>query len=257
MALMANKQDLIHIRAVQQEKHNQFADENDLYTYCVSARTGDPVPMALLTITTLIAWIAGFLGGNGTYASYVKPYYDINNLNVYPIVDVQRTKGSQLMDAGIVNFDQGSQLVLPKSIGFKNEDIYCVVPIAKVDPKTHTIAPMDTYDFWAVGTNCCSGHIPDFHCGEYSNPMAHYGLRLLDDDAREMYRLAVQEAEAAYNLKADHPIFVNWVQDPYAEVNALSQDGNNQFFGAIGMFCGIQLAVVVGLAACIAYLPQA
>jgi len=43
MALMANKQDLAHIRAVKTEKHQQFADENDLYSYFVSARTGDQV----------------------------------------------------------------------------------------------------------------------------------------------------------------------------------------------------------------------
>jgi len=43
VALMANKHDLSHIRAVKVEKHNQFADENDLYSYFVSARTGDQV----------------------------------------------------------------------------------------------------------------------------------------------------------------------------------------------------------------------
>ncbi|CAK9108027.1 Ras-related protein Rab-28 [Durusdinium trenchii] len=40
-ALMGNKADLSHIRAVKTEKHSQFADENDLYSYFVSARTGD------------------------------------------------------------------------------------------------------------------------------------------------------------------------------------------------------------------------
>jgi len=43
VALMGNKHDLGHMRAVKIEKHNQFADENDLYSYFVSAKTGDQV----------------------------------------------------------------------------------------------------------------------------------------------------------------------------------------------------------------------
>ena len=38
--------------------------------------------------------------------------------------------------------------------------------------------------------------------GEYNNPGAHSGLRLLDDEQRPFYRLAVEQAEAAYSLKA-------------------------------------------------------
>lgn len=48
-------------------------------------------------------------------------------------------------------------------------------------------AENDVYDFWAVGRglwletqkrgiDCCT---PDYQCGEYANPKAHAGLRLL------------------------------------------------------------------------------
>eukprot|EP00401_Gymnodinium_catenatum_P032505 CAMPEP_0117515062 /NCGR_PEP_ID=MMETSP0784-20121206/30387_1 /TAXON_ID=39447 /ORGANISM="" /LENGTH=233 /DNA_ID=CAMNT_0005310869 /DNA_START=106 /DNA_END=807 /DNA_ORIENTATION=- len=57
MALMANKQDLIHIRAVKNEKHNQFADENDLYSYFVSARTGDQVQRSFFRIAADLAGV--------------------------------------------------------------------------------------------------------------------------------------------------------------------------------------------------------
>jgi len=57
LALMANKQDLSHIRAVKIEKNNQFADENDLYNYFVSARTGDQVQPSFYRIAADLAGV--------------------------------------------------------------------------------------------------------------------------------------------------------------------------------------------------------
>jgi len=57
MALMANKQDLAHIRAVKGENHNQFAEENDLYSYYVSARTGEQVDLAFYRIAADLAGV--------------------------------------------------------------------------------------------------------------------------------------------------------------------------------------------------------
>merc|ERR1719245_2416870 len=56
-ALMGNKHDLSHIRAVKVEKHNQFADENDLYSYFVSARTGDQVQPSFYRIAADLAGV--------------------------------------------------------------------------------------------------------------------------------------------------------------------------------------------------------
>merc|ERR1712050_177511 len=57
LALMANKHDLSHIRSVKLEKHNQFADENDLYSYFVSARTGDQVQSSFYRIAADLAGV--------------------------------------------------------------------------------------------------------------------------------------------------------------------------------------------------------
>merc|ERR1719245_1411180 len=56
-ALMGNKHDLSHIRAVKVEKHSQFADENDLYSYHVSARTGDQVQLSFYRIAADLAGV--------------------------------------------------------------------------------------------------------------------------------------------------------------------------------------------------------
>lgn len=46
VALIGNKTDLNHMRAVKLDKHNGFADENDMYSYFLSAKSGDNVSAA-------------------------------------------------------------------------------------------------------------------------------------------------------------------------------------------------------------------
>lgn len=58
MALVANKQDLTHLRAVKVEKHNQFAEENDVFSYYVSARTGLQVHASFYRIAADLAGVA-------------------------------------------------------------------------------------------------------------------------------------------------------------------------------------------------------
>jgi hypothetical protein len=120
--------------------------------------------MAILTKTSIIAWIVAYFAGNWNYHHNMRAYYQVQDLNVYPSVDPSKYRGNQLMDAGMLQFTGHSSLWLEKSIGFKNGDVHCVAPI-KSGNHTHK-----TYDFWAVGLNCCSAHVPSFRCGEYANP---------------------------------------------------------------------------------------
>lgn len=213
------------------------------------AGRGDPKPMGFLTVTSLVGWIVAFLAGGSNYTSFMRPYYDVNSLNVYPSVDPSKYTGSQLMDAGMVHFTPGSALRLDHSIGFKNEDVYCVVPITAGPNSSQS-----TYDFWAVGTNCCSAHMPDYRCGEYTNPLANWGLRLMDDSKKDMFRLAVQQAEASFNLNAPHPIFFYWLSDPTSEVNAYQDDGFKYFMmfvcGAFSVQLFLVLCCLATLASC-------
>ena len=43
LALIGNKTDLFHMQAVKLEKHNSFSEVNSMYSYLVSAKTGDQI----------------------------------------------------------------------------------------------------------------------------------------------------------------------------------------------------------------------
>lgn len=204
-------------------------------------------PMVILAQTSVLAWLVGYFAGDWNYVTNMQPYYEITDLNVYPAVDPSKFEGSQLMDAGMIQFTQGSTLWLEKAVGFKNEDIYCVVPIRAASNVTQL-----TYDFWAVGLNCCSAHRPDFACGEFANPKARWGLRFMDDkylnSQRNMFLLAVKEAEAAYNLNVSHPVFLYWLEDPLAEVDAHEEHGYRTFVNCVFGYASVQLFLVLLLA---------
>lgn len=203
----------------------------------------EPSWLAYLAVATAVAWVLGLTLGDMNYYWNMQPFYDWENLNTYPDVNPAMTEGQSLMDAGRVYFAAGSRLDLKLSTGFKNQDVYCVAPVAMGSE------PLDSYDFWAVGMNCCAGNAADFHCGEYANPHALGGLRLMMDDQRAFYRLAVQQAEAAYNIKANHPLFFHWTQDPNKEMNTYRENGFQYFvmgmftYFAFNFFCVIIAAI--------------
>ena len=43
MALIGNKTDLFHMQSVKLDKHNSFAEQHSMYSYLVSAKTGDQI----------------------------------------------------------------------------------------------------------------------------------------------------------------------------------------------------------------------
>ncbi|CAK0811742.1 unnamed protein product, partial [Prorocentrum cordatum] len=165
----------------------------------------------------------------------------VSSLNSYKGVDPSRVDGQRLLDAGTVEFAAGTRLDLSKSMGFKNSVMYCVAPIVLGD------FPPAVYDFWAVGTDCCSEHSADFACGEYDNPDARSGLRLTSTSQKEYYALAVEQAEATYGVKASNPVFMTWMQDPDLEVGQYWTDAT-RFFALVAILYGLfQAALVAGM----------
>lgn len=57
IALLANKTDLKHLCTVKQEKHNSFADDNNMYSYFLSAKSGDQINATFYRIAADLAGI--------------------------------------------------------------------------------------------------------------------------------------------------------------------------------------------------------
>lgn len=207
-------------------------------TYRVEGR--EPTWFVFLFATCFIAAVWAFQTGSNNFSWNMRPYYETINLNVYPMVDPQTTVGQQLMDMGQVQFVPSTRLDLRMSMGFKDDKVYCVAPIVSGNGSMNM-----RYDFWAVGLNCCSGHASDFACGEFNNPMAHAGLRLVHPELRPYFRLAVQQAEAAYNIKTVHSVFMYFVQDPLGELNAYADAGTKKFVEGVLTFIAVQVLLVV------------
>ncbi|CAK0877934.1 unnamed protein product, partial [Prorocentrum cordatum] len=111
----------------------------------------EPSWLFFLTLSLALAWMLGIAMGYLNYITNTLPYQQMTHLNSYSDVDPGLMRGAQLMDAGSVMFAEGSMLDLNKSMGFKNQEVYCVAPIVKGSGERAT------YDFWAIGIDCCSG----------------------------------------------------------------------------------------------------
>lgn len=181
-------------------------------------RDRDPTWYTFSGLAILVASLLGAALGSQNYKHRMLPFYNVESINSYPAVDPSMDRGQQLMDAGRVYFVEGTTVDTYKATSFRNDDTYCVAPIVSHQEQA-------SYDFWAVGLNCCSEKTADFRCGAIDNPAASAGLRMLNDEERPFFRLAVQQAEAAYKIKAPHPLFFYWMQDPVAEVLKLEAAG--------------------------------
>jgi len=202
---------------------------------------GSPEPTwhTFLFGTVVLAWLLALALGGYNFEMNVTVFNQVNSLHSYKDVDPSRVDGQRMMDAGTIQFATGTRLDVSKSMGFRNSAIYCVAPIIIGD------MPPATYDFWAVGTGCCSEHSADFACGEYDNTNARSGLRLISD--KEYYALAVQQAEATYGVKASNPVFLTWMQDPDVEVNQYWTDALRFFWLVAGLYGIFQAALVAAM----------
>jgi|EP00427_Karlodinium_veneficum_P021067 hypothetical protein len=209
----------------------------------------NPTWYVFLFVTGLLAVILGPIQGDGNFWSNMEPYYNLLNLNDYMSVDPTRMRGQQMMDAGRVTFLKGAVVDVRKAYAFQNMETYCVAPITIYNPGLGTPTPLFAYDFWAVGKNCCGGNSTsnvDFRCGAYNSQTAREGLRLMADDDRAFFRLAVQQAEAAHMVTATHPLFFSWTESAVAEMDGFRAAGYQMFAEVIiGSFCLQMLLVFI------------
>ncbi|CAE8634622.1 unnamed protein product [Polarella glacialis] len=203
-----------------------------------SASEREPSWLIFIAACLFFALISGFTFGQENYTAYSERFYNLQNLNNYTNVYPNLMLGQQLIDAGVVQFAEGTRLEVGKSMGFKNSKVFCVAPIVFGD-KT----PL-SYDFWAVGEDCCSGSQADYHCGAYNNPLADGAIRLMASEDRSFYRLAVQQAEATYNIKAAHPLFFTWSVQPSATIKGWETTAQGQYVVCMMSFLVFQIFLV-------------
>lgn len=184
-------------------------------------RKQDPEPTwyTYFTLTFGLAIFFAWAIGGDIYKNFTLPYLLLKDMKVIGHLDVSKELGQNVMDAGIVYFADGNKIDATRSWHFKQDTVYCVAPIIKGAAGT-AMPETQSFDFWAVGKDCCSVSSSDFRCGAYNNPLARSGMRMLGEEDRQFYRLAVEQAETLYGVMAAHPIFFEWSQDPLEVVNS-------------------------------------
>jgi hypothetical protein len=128
--------------------------------------------LGFLFVMSTIGWIYGYTQANTIYSSCVWPAYNIQQMTSYPNVDPSTAEGNQFMDFGVISFTETATINQSMSMHFKDGVTYCVAPIvghvddkSKSDKSKKKSSP-DSYDFWAVGVDCCEpatrvGHVDD------------------------------------------------------------------------------------------------
>lgn len=159
------------------------------------------------------------------WSAYLRTYSHLAGLEVYERVDPSIVPGLQVQDAGLIDFGEGVDIDRARGgCLVQGGHTYCVAPIlhgGRVLDNLGDAPRFGTYDYFAVGVDCCACPNRDFRCGDWRNPMAHGGVRSKDTESRPFYRLAVDEWAATYEKKLGYPLFFDWVDDPVYRWNAL------------------------------------
>ncbi|CAE8623319.1 unnamed protein product [Polarella glacialis] len=191
-----------------------------LAAYCSRRFDPDPSWFTVTSLMVLACAIIGIVAGLDNFWTFEFGYYTIKDMKVAKKLDPSVSAGEDVMDAGIFEFTAGTQLDAEKTWHFKKGSIYCVAPIIS---NTSRIPLRQTYDFWAVGKDCCSQGASDFRCGSWGSASAHKGIRSLDTKDLKYYHLAVQQAASLYDIMAPHPLFLDWSMDPDLEIASWAQ----------------------------------
>jgi hypothetical protein len=215
-----------------------------LITVCVAInrRKHDPEPtwFIFFSIMVGVAIFSAILLGDYIYNNYSFAYFQVHDLKVISNLDASREHGQNVMDAGMFYFAEGNKIDAMRAWHFKQKTVYCVAPITKGYP---SVPETQSFDFWAVGKDCCSLSASDFRCGAYNNPLARGGIRLMNDHDQAFYRLAVEQASALYGIKATHPVFFEWSLDPKTDMADLHQHGFHRYLAyvafafVVAIFC--------------------
>lgn len=174
-------------------------------------------PLWMLALCCLVV-LPGLIYGSWLWSDNLHDYFGLKRLQSYRGVDTDIVPGDQLQDSGRVEFRGRVEVDRRHGGCFMNMGVtYCVAPITvwgTIASDLGAAPRTGSYDYFAVGKDCCSCPNWDFKCGEWNNPLANGGLRSLDEESRPFYRLAVESWMAAFRKSANHPLFFTWVEGP-------------------------------------------
>lgn len=185
---------------------NKRAAKSKIVGYEVN--TVDPTLWYFFAMTSVVALLLGCLAGQFIFNTNTSMCLAATDLNIISDVDPLSMPSKAFLDAGAIVFLPGTKVNQSMSLGYKDWSTYCVAPV------TRTGLVPASYNFWAVGLDCCNPFGGSFWCGESNNPRAHAGWRLMESDKHVGYKLAVRMAEAEYGIVAMEPMFFRWGEDP-------------------------------------------
>lgn len=202
-----------------------------------------------LSVCIWLALISSTMVSDQLFWKYRWGYYSLEELDTYINIDPAHDQGQTYMDAGQVYFKESTFVAKTKAVAYRENGVYCVAPIirqplenqdgveAVASQGAFTLPPSGTVDFWAVGINCCDPSGAAFTCGQVNGVGARAGVRLMRDDVRPFFMMAVQEWTAKNNLPARHPLFFTWVADPLWEVEKLWTESGTNLMYFLVFFC--------------------
>jgi len=209
-------------------------------TYAACNSNGaDPQWLGLLSLLSFVAFGVALRFGCVNYHEMMQPYFDLQQLNRYESVNPTTAQGNQYMDFGVIEFLPTARIDREFSMAFKNDDMYCVAPV-----KLNSTMP-GSYDFWAVGKNCCSSHLYDFRCGMWNDPSAHSGVRVMQEKDKSFYQLAARQAAAAFSINVTYPVFFEWITDSRYITERFQDDGWQNFINACLYFFFADVVTVI------------
>mmetsp|Transcript_31646 Transcript_31646/g.90844 ORF Transcript_31646/g.90844 Transcript_31646/m.90844 type:complete len:340 (+) Transcript_31646:114-1133(+) len=192
------------------------------------------------------AFLSAAVFGERNYWFLFHPFYVLESGKTYSNIDPSEMSGVRLMDASQVHFTGDTRLATDMGMSFTTSwDVYCVAPITTAAGLPSQGSTLAVYDVWAVGVGCCRSAEPNFRCGEFDDARARAGLRQVGDEQRRFFRLAVQQAEAAYGIEAPDPVFFHWVHDPQVQESLFFEAGFENWVLANSIHFSANLAAIV------------
>lgn len=157
--------------------------------------------------------------GEYCFRVYIKHYYDLGHMQRYKGVDPSTTHGAQVSDAGVLRFTEYTMLDRAQAGCYQTRSRFCVAPIVAL-PEGSIVPPTGSYDFFAVGKDCCDCPDQDFRCGDWDSTASPGGLRMIDEIDAPYYQLAVDQWSAAYRRTAK-PLFFYWTSNAEGNLSGM------------------------------------